>query len=822
MSSPARSPGPGLLRLAAAVLALGLAIGRANPARADVIDFDPRSDSVPDILSPDELGRYNALVGAPVAGVGIGAISPDGKRALVSVGGAVQVMDTVSAERKPLDTGGLGLSGIFWLDNERLEAFNSRQVDGNLVFTLITVDLAKGTVETKPAGSPPPGYLSLSTNLIRLPDGRRLIPMLLGPPGMAYQEAVLTVERPIYDSRSPEERAALGLEEAPLEQAQVPIRLVGMDAASGAITEIGTVAQGENPAVALGSLRQRPGASTLAWLTNVSIPWAGKNINGRTNRGGGMPISYWNVQETLGRLKPEENFHLTKTTLHLKDLVTGDARDIANIDHDPGKFSSLFWPVDGSFLAVLCQMPSVLKGRQHPIYEYAAGVAVKRFSPEGQPMGSWSRPEMSALSTGFSAFGSALASGLTGTQAIVVYGANTTRHLALVDLADDQKAPRLLYAGDRMLGAWAQAGETLLAFLSDATDPGELNIASVPGEGSVGSFRAVTDVNAAARSVSNAKFATFSYTTSDGVALKGSYIYPGDWSFPPEKPQPAIVWQEGGPGGHMVNSWGMSVESPRTLLPNFGIPVIVVNGAGRNSNGQAFYSAMADGTNFGQQDIKDVKEAVEHLVGLGWVKADAVGVTGCSYGGYFTLQSLATYPNTYRAGNAQCSLNDMMYEFNFGWSPFLAYLLGDTPTGNPQEYIKDSPTYNAYKIESPLLVFHGTLDFLFFEHLTNVHDQVLANGVPARYFRPIGYGHGIGGVTDPATGRGVPNAAQMGQRFAFQLQLDWFRRHLGLKPALAFDQVAASRYRLSRLVSPLEGLAPRLTIPGLPGLGEVR
>ena len=199
-----------------------------------------------------------------------------------------------------------------------------------------------------------------------------------------------------------------------------------------------------------------------------------------------------------------------------------------------------------------------------------------------------------------------------------------------------------------------------------------------------------------------------------------------------------------------------------------------------------------------------------------------VGITGCSYGGYFTLQSLATYPNTYSVGNAQCSLNDMMYEFNFGWSPFLAYLIGDTPTGNPAEYIKDSPTYNAYKIESPLLIFHGTMDFLFFEHLTNVHDQVKANGVDARFFRPIGYGHGIGGVTDPLTNRPVPNAGPMGQRFAFQLQLDWFRKHLGLTPSLAFDAAAARRYARLRQVSPLEGLAPRLTIPGLPAHLEVR
>ena len=798
--------------LALAVAALGLGVGQA---RADVIDFDPRSDQVPDILSPDDLGRYTALISAAAGGAGITTIAPDGKLALVSIAGSLQIMDTATLEKRPLDTGGAGLGGIKWLDNTRFEALSSaRQADNSFLYTLVTVDLAAGTVVKAPAGASPAGMLSSSTNLIRTPDGRRHMPMLLGPVGMSYQEAVLSVERPTYDSRSKEERAALGLDDSPLEQAQVPIRLVAMDLDGGAITEIGTIAVGENPGTAIGTLRQRPGSNTVAWLTNVSIPWTGKNINGRANRGGGMPNSYWNVQETLGRLKPEENFHLTKTFLHLKDLGTGAAKDIANIDHDPGKFGGILWPADGSFLGVITQTPSILKGRANPIYEYYAGIELKRFTPEGMPQGTWKHPEMSAQGTGFTV--------LDGTKAVVLYGANTTRHLALVDLADEQAAPAPIYNGDRMLGGWAYAGGTLLANLSDATDPGELFVGTRAGGGAVTDFRAATDLNAAARAASNIKFATFSYTTSGGYDLKGTYIYPGSWSFPPSEPKPAVVWQEGGPGGQMVNSWGASVESPRTLLPNFGIPVIVVNGAGRNSNGAAFYSAMADGTNYGQQDIRDVKEAVDHLIGLGWVKADAVGVTGCSYGGYFTLQSLATYPNTYSVGNAQCSLNDMLYEFNFGWSPFLAYLIGDTPTGNPAEYIKDSPTYNAYKIESPLLIFHGTMDFLFFEHLTNVHDQVKANGVDARFFRPIGYGHGIGGVTDPLTNRPVPNAGPMGQRFAFQLQLDWFRKHLGLTPSLAFDTAAARRYARLRQVSPLEGLAPRLTIPGLPAHLEVR
>ncbi len=88
-------------------------------------------------------------------------------------------------------------------------------------------------------------------------------------------------------------------------------------------------------------------------------------------------------------------------------------------------------------------------------------------------------------------------------------------------------------------------------------------------------------------------------------------------------------------------------------------------------------------------------------------------------------------------------------------------------------------------------MFHGTNDFLPFEHVTNIHDQVDANGTPTRFLRAYKRGHGFGTVSgDP---QGVPTGARA-QNYAFQLQLSWFREHLGLP---------APRFMLT-----LPGLAP--------------
>ena len=47
-------------------------------------------------------------------------------------------------------------------------------------------------------------------------------------------------------------------------------------------------------------------------------------------------------------------------------------------------------------------------------------------------------------------------------------------------------------------------------------------------------------------------------------------------------------------------------RSGRRRSRSAGIPVIIVNGSGRLSNGARFYTDMADGTNFGQRDIQAI------------------------------------------------------------------------------------------------------------------------------------------------------------------------------------------------------------------------
>ena len=172
------------------------------------------------------------------------------------------------------------------------------------------------------------------------------------------------------------------------------------------------------------------------------------------------------------------------------------------------------------------------------------------------------------------------------------------------------------------------------------------------------------------------------------------------------------MWQEGGPTSPMSQYFGNFVEAPHNLLPNFGMAVLHVPLPGRLGYGAQFLNGLVDGRNFGQIDIDQGAEIVGQMVARGWTSPGKVGVTGCSYGGYFASQSITRHPELYAAANSQCTLLDLFSEFQYGFTSLISYLEGRTPYSDPNEIALNSPINRAANVRTPLLLFHGTADFL--------------------------------------------------------------------------------------------------------------
>jgi pimeloyl-ACP methyl ester carboxylesterase len=219
----------------------------------------------------------------------------------------------------------------------------------------------------------------------------------------------------------------------------------------------------------------------------------------------------------------------------------------------------------------------------------------------------------------------------------------------------------------------------------------------------------------------------------------------------------------------MVNEWAANVEKPFNLLPNFGISVLVLPLPGREGWGPQFATALADSRNFGTIDIDEGAEVVRQMIARGYTSSDRVGITGCSYGGYFATQSIARHPDLYAAANPQCTLLDTIVEWQTGFTVLMSYLMGLPPTTIPAEYVQDSPGYNTGTIRTPTLIFHGTEDYLPVSIAESFYKELTSQETPVRMLKFEEEGHGL--------------AAPDNQLLAAQEQIAWFRQHLAGTPA---------------------------------------
>ena len=113
----------------------------------------------------------------------------------------------------------------------------------------------------------------------------------------------------------------------------------------------------------------------------------------------------------------------------------------------------------------------------------------------------------------------------------------------------------------------------------------------------------------------------------------------------------------------------------------------------------------------GGADIDSALAAVDYLVAKQGVSRERVGITGGSYGGFFTLMALFTHPGVFKAGAAYFPVTDWAHYNHWYTSRIL-----NLPTKDSEAYKRSSPIFLAQGLQDRLLILHGLSD-------TNVHAQ---------------------------------------------------------------------------------------------------
>ncbi|MEM8530894.1 MAG: prolyl oligopeptidase family serine peptidase [Chloroflexota bacterium] len=736
------------------LLSLSLIASTTAQSAPGVLDFDPATPRAP-ILAEEEVAHIAQLQATAQVFL-LSPVSPDGQTVLALLGTTLTFLDVQNGTTVPLsdDFRGLslisGLAGTYhWRDADTLTTLATippEQASDAPQVQRVTLDRSDGMVTTEPLPT------TLAGMVIDVAPDLSHILVLLAP---HTQQAPTTQTIPLasYQGASDPTNPLLPLAPQEREVTTQSANLVLLDTTTGDLRTLTTLPAGAD-------------IQGAAWnLTHSELAVTYTGVRDRLDDVqdlDGALLSSLVYQDASGALSPEDNPFFQHNELLLFNLLHDDVQSIRAADGAGGVFTGAgSWSPDGDTLLMEIHAPAMLAGRDHPVYLREESVSYRFYDRNLQEQGQISGTNWSPFAT-YGTF-------VTPTTVLFSAGIGTNIWLYTYDLTTEtlqvvSEQPGTfggtLETNAQLAGDGTNIVYTFHSFISspevyrsklDGTDPQPL-----------------TQINAAVAEVNDTRMDAVSFPLDNGQTRDGWLLQPADAPFPPED-VPMVVWQEGGPGSVMTNRWGASVEAPFALLPNFDMAVLVIPLAGREGYGPAFFNTLYDDTNFGQVDIDELAAIGQQMVDDGWVAPGQLGISGCSYGGYVALQSIARHPEMYAAANPQCALIDLVVEWTRGYATTLPFLQGPaTPYTHPQEYQDDSPSYNVDQMIAPVLTFHGTDDFLPITLNANLHQQLVDQEVPARMIRFIGEGHGL---ANPAS-----------QVYAAQEQLAWFRTYLVAQP----------------------------------------
>ncbi|HWF48288.1 MAG TPA: prolyl oligopeptidase family serine peptidase, partial [Bryobacteraceae bacterium] len=188
--------------------------------------------------------------------------------------------------------------------------------------------------------------------------------------------------------------------------------------------------------------------------------------------------------------------------------------------------------------------------------------------------------------------------------------------------------------------------------------------------------------------------------TADDITLYGHLIKPP--GFDPKTKYPLIVSVYGGPGVQTVTDAWNGVDMQQ-VFAHHGYVVWQMDGRGSYDRGHAFEAPLY--RDLGEVEVADQALGVRHLIGLGFIDPERVGITGWSYGGYMTLRSLLLAPDVFKVGVAGAPVTDW---HNYDTIYTERYM--GLPDKNQRAYDGSSDVKAAAKLQGKLLILHNIED----------------------------------------------------------------------------------------------------------------
>ncbi|GHS98522.1 peptidase S9 [Bacteroidia bacterium] len=194
--------------------------------------------------------------------------------------------------------------------------------------------------------------------------------------------------------------------------------------------------------------------------------------------------------------------------------------------------------------------------------------------------------------------------------------------------------------------------------------------------------------------------------TSGNTVIDGRYYLPPN--FDPNKKYPLIVYYYGGtsPVSRVFES-----TYPLQVYASLGYVVYTLQPSGTTGYGQEFSARHVNA--WGKTTADEIIEGVQQFYREhSFVDSTKVGCVGASYGGFMT-QYLQTKTDIFAAAVSHAGISSIASYWGEGYWGYAysgAASAYSYPWNNPGLYAGQSPLFNADKINTPLLLLHGTAD----------------------------------------------------------------------------------------------------------------
>ena len=436
----------------------------------------------------------------------------------------------------------------------------------------------------------------------------------------------------------------------------------------------------------------------------------------------------------------------------------------------PGTASGFQWAPDGErYLVALAPTPSVddsFMSRLFHIVDAQSGEVLNQFETEGKLGGAAWSPDGSRIAYVGAVDMSDPSPGQVFVAAADGEGTSALTpsypgHVADLEWRDDET---LWYRGSR--GLWNEIGVlsadgTSVLSTQPEGDPIARSFDAVPGVETLAviadtpghpgevyawnetdGYRRLTHSNPGLQDRPMAAQEAVTYTARDGLELEGVLIRPLE-SGPGER-HPLILVIHGGPEAHYSNGWMSGYSAPAQALAARGYALFFPNY--RASTGRGVEFSKLDHYDPAGKEFDDIVDAKAHLVDIGLVDPDRVGITGGSYGGYATMWGSTALTEHFAAGVAFVGISNLVSKFVSGDIPRELYEVHTRfwPWDDWDLTLERSPIFHAGNSRTPLLILGGDSDTRVnpSQSLQLYQTLKLRSDTPVRLVIYPGEGHG--------------------------------------------------------------------------------